>query len=1288
MSRYHSPRVCLLVLAFPWLAISHALAQANHDKTIRMTAVIQDSPAQIQLNWLAPSSGSYTITHQKIWRRQPGAAWGGEYATLLPGDLTYTDTAVEKGVRYEYRIVRLFANGPLSSTGFLETGIRIPEVDRRGSLILLVRDTAAAGLATELTQLQQDLAGDGWHIIREDIGSAQTVTDVKAVITGHYNNPATPDVAAVFVFGRVPVPYSGNIVPDGHTNNHQGAWPADVFYAEMDGVWTDSTVNHTTAPARTQNIPGDGKYDQSILPSPAELQIGRVDFNGMTVFPDAGTTEIDLLRRYLQRNHDYRHLLGNYTNIPRRGLVDSNFGYFGGEAFASNAWWNFTSFFGAGNITSADWFGTLASNSYLWAFGDGGGTYTSASGVGTSAQFGSTDSKAVFCMLFGSYFGDWDNTNNFLRAPLANTTDGLALASMWAGRPHWHIHSMATGRTLGYGARLTQNNLGDYPTGAGGGMVHAALMGDPTLRLFPVLPVSALGSSTSPGEVSLSWTASPDTNIQGYAIYRGLAGADTTGSFTRLNPSLVTGTSYNDLSGVPNTAYTYMVRAVKLETSSSASYLNSSQGVFHDATPGAVTGPEISISGNGQPVQSGTSASLEANHTYFGSGEINLFTQSRTFTISNDGTTDLTLSGAPIVTLTGTHAADFSVTLQPATNPISAGNQTTFSINFAPTGLGARDATVHISSDDPDEASYAFAISGTGIPNTPDISVPVTSFTKTLAAGTSDTATMAITNNGLGNLDYTLTSKYTHRDSNHASGPVYQWNDISSVGTEITTWSGTSYPTDNGGSASIPIGFSFPFFATSHSSVIVSTEGFITFGSWADAPSNVPDLPSLGAPASMIAVYWDDLDLRSSFAEADQGRVYYLQTDPDTFIIQYEGVYQYSASPSTGDERLSCQIILKSSGEIQLHYKTVPTTEHYTVGMQNSALSEGLTVSANTTYLANAMAVRILPPAATTGNWLTASPAMGTTTPSNTTNTTLTFDPATLPFGSYFGCLTVSSNDPDTPDINVDLDMEGGILTPEITLTGNNLTIAYNSAASHSSNHTDFGERSISDPDLVRSYTIHNAGSATLTLGTVSVSGTDFTITQPATSSLAPGASTTFQVTFPAAAPPGTHHATVTVPSNDSNESSYTFAVSAIKLGPLASWRKTHFGSSADSGNGANNADPDADGMKNLVEYALGGNPNINDSTAIRPVHSEDANGRLSIQFNRYPLKTDINYIVQATNDLSAWPEIAISTAGAATTNTAAFSVVESGSSPVQVIVTDSEIPTTRRFLRLKIVEN
>ena len=100
--------------------------------------------------------------------------------------------------------------------------------------------------------------------------------------------------------------------------------------------------------------------------------------------------------------------------------------------------------------------------------------------------------KAVFVMLFGSYMGNWDGTDDLLRSVLATPTMGLAC--MMVGEPHWFVHHMGLGETIGYGTRLTMNNNTLYQSASNAFMraVYINLMGDPTLRQDPICPPSGL----------------------------------------------------------------------------------------------------------------------------------------------------------------------------------------------------------------------------------------------------------------------------------------------------------------------------------------------------------------------------------------------------------------------------------------------------------------------------------------------------------------------------------------------------------------------------------------------------------------------------------------------------------------------------------------------------------------------------------------------------------------------------------------------------------------------------
>ena len=89
---------------------------------------------------------------------------------------------------------------------------------------------------------------------------------------------------------------------------------------------------------------------------------------------------------------------------------------------------------------------------------------------------------------------------------------------------------------------------------------------------------------------------------------------------------------------------------------------------------------------------------------------------SLTFTIKNKGTVDLNLTGTPQVDITGANESDFTVTAQPATPVTAGGGTTTFTVQFAPGGAGARNAALSIANDDTTGGENPFVInlSGTG----------------------------------------------------------------------------------------------------------------------------------------------------------------------------------------------------------------------------------------------------------------------------------------------------------------------------------------------------------------------------------------------------------------------------------------------------------------------------------------------------------------------------------------------------------------------------------------------
>jgi len=112
----------------------------------------------------------------------------------------------------------------------------------------------------------------------------------------------------------------------------------------------------------------------------------------------------------------------------------------------------------------------------------------------------------------------------------------------------------------------------------------------------------------------------------------------------------------------------------------------------------------------------------------------------------------------------------------------------------------------------------------------------------------------------------------------------------------------------------VELQFDFPFGGVTRTQVTVTTNGYLTFGN-AVVPLNEP-IPSDFAPGTVIAPFWDDLDLRAS---PDARVLMERRGEPGqrTFTAQWDGVPR-KQDPAA---RLTFQVVLfEATGEIQFHY--------------------------------------------------------------------------------------------------------------------------------------------------------------------------------------------------------------------------------------------------------------------------------------------------------------------------------------------------------------------------------
>ena len=126
-----------------------------------------------------------------------------------------------------------------------------------------------------------------------------------------------------------------------------------------------------------------------------------------------------------------------------------------------------------------------------------------------------------------------------------------------------------------------------------------------------------------------------------------------------------------------------------------------------------------------------------------------------------------------------------------------------------------------------------------------------------------------------------------------------------------------------------------------------------------------------------------------------------------------------------------------------------------------------------------------------------------------------------------------------------------------------------------------------------RAFLVTNAGSAAMADIAVSKLGPDdthFRFSETLPASIDPNETTPLLAEFSPTAL-GATQGGIRLTSNDADENPYDIIFQGTSLAPLNYWRKLHFSSTHNLGDAADGADPDFDGVVNLMEYAFGMNP-------------------------------------------------------------------------------------------------
>ncbi|NLG70002.1 MAG: PKD domain-containing protein, partial [Firmicutes bacterium] len=248
---------------------------------------------------------------------------------------------------------------------------------------------------------------------------------------------------------------------------------------------------------------------------------------------------------------------------------------------------------------------------------------------------------------------------------------------------------------------------------------------------------------------------------------------------------------------------------------------------------------------------------------------------------------------------------------------------------------------------------------------------------------------------------------YLWRDSDEASGPAFEWVEISGVGTRLLL--------SEDGFESVELPWPFPFYGQEKQHVVISANGYLTFGTTGGDYTNDP-IPSSSTPNDLLAVWWDDLS-----PQRGDGAVYYHH-DPagDRFIVQWTDVQRY---PGRGSHTF--QAILYPDGRVVYQYLEMAFGEpgdeaSATIGIENADGTDGLEVLFNAAgYIHDGLAIAFWP-----YRWLAVEPQAGTVEPGEAADVEVVMDLTPVAGGILNGVLLLESNDLLQPQARVPVQVE------------------------------------------------------------------------------------------------------------------------------------------------------------------------------------------------------------------------------------------------------------------------
>lgn len=208
--------------------------------------------------------------------------------------------------------------------------ITTPDIGDSSLIFIMVNSFLYAEVDSSIAQYIQDLGEDGYWV-RLYTSSGGTPSDLRAFLKDHL----AEGLNGCVLVGDFPIPWY-QMYEDWGEGEEYEEFPIDLYYMDLDGIWTDSN--------------SDGMFDEHSGDVEPEIWIGRLTSSPLVY---SGDSEAELVRNYFRKKHEFR--IDNFP-IERRALlyVDDDW-EFSAEEWDNelNAVYNERSLVAKGDVTVA-----------------------------------------------------------------------------------------------------------------------------------------------------------------------------------------------------------------------------------------------------------------------------------------------------------------------------------------------------------------------------------------------------------------------------------------------------------------------------------------------------------------------------------------------------------------------------------------------------------------------------------------------------------------------------------------------------------------------------------------------------------------------------------------------------------------------------------------------------------------------------------------------------------------------------------------------------------------------